>query len=162
MDEIIYVTRDLDDADAAGADPFRYRSVAELGRAAFLPWFGRALAGTANGWVDAGDPAATFDALVAKLGAAAATQAWGVAALDGRPVGVIMPQVVPYARALGGMAFLGVFPEARGAGIGARLHAAGLGALARAGVRRYIDRTDARNHAMLRIFARNGCRIAAA
>jgi hypothetical protein len=160
MAEIIYVTRDLDDGDAVRPDPFRYRSVAELGRAAFLPWLGRALAGTANGWVDAGDPAAMLDALSAKLGAAAATHAWGVAALDGQEVGVLMPQVVPYARALGGMAFLGIFPEARGAGLGARLHAAGLGALARAGVRRYLDRTDARNHAMRRIFARNGCRVA--
>ena len=74
------------------------------------------------------------------------------------PVGVVLPQPYPDEPGTGSLFYIGVMPDRRGAGHGARLHLLGLHELAARGCTRYVGSTDERNPAMVRIFERNGAR----
>jgi len=149
------VTRGLDRLPPTSG--FRLRPLAAVGAETFARCFARALAGTPNRY--APPPAQAWRQAVEATDATFAAEAWALVHQGDRPVGVLMPRWRPIQPERGSMAFVGLFPEARGRGLGPRLHALGLLALARRRARRYRDHTDIENHGMARAFAINGCEV---
>jgi len=96
--------------------------------------------------------------LVAYAGDAFDPARWLLVSDAAGPVGVVLPQPYPDEPGTGSLFYIGVMPDRRGAGHGARLHLLGLHELAARGCTRYVGSTDERNPAMVRIFERNGAR----
>jgi RimJ/RimL family protein N-acetyltransferase len=153
----IYVGRDLANLGEVES-PFTWRTLDEIGAQEFLEWLIR---------VSEGDPfeeeprdyKREYQELLEHAGERLDRRLWRVALQDGLPVGLILPLSFGGDPERGTLSYVGVLPEFRGQGIGARLHLAGLALLAGAGVQRYVGSTDVRNEAMARVFARNGCTV---
>jgi ribosomal protein S18 acetylase RimI-like enzyme len=157
--EVVEVSRSLRCWRAP--DPFTHRTLAELGERAFGAQVDLALVGLRNRYALGLDGRGLIAATRAAVGPAFDPATWSVAFAGDDAIGVVMAQRLPDEAGVGVLVFLGVRPERRGRGLGRKLHAAGLGILARAGATRYRDRTDVENEPMLRIFAANGCRVVA-
>jgi GNAT superfamily N-acetyltransferase len=163
---VIHVARALDDvADLHVGDrgaPARLREIAlrDFGERLFAGCFERAFAGSPNRY-GARDPARAFQRMRARAGAQA-DELWRVLCDGDVAVGVAMPSVVAddgVPGLTGTLAFVGLFPAARGLGLGRHAHRACLMTMASAGAVRYRDSTDVANRPMLRTFMSNGCRV---
>ena len=153
----IYVERQLEGYTSPYHDPFLYRSLSEVGEEQFI----RILAEAATGdpFEDAAaSPEARFRRLVNYAGNAFDPERWMVAYAGNEEIGVILPQSYYDQPQQGTLFYIGVMPRHRRRGYGPILHATGLAMLAHQGVQEYVGTTDVRNHAMIRVFKRNGCR----
>lgn len=81
---------------------------------------------------------------------------WVLASDNHGPIGAVLPQRHPDVPSQGTIYYLGVIPERRSQGHGARLHLLGLQRLRRLGVERYVGSTDQQNTVMLQVFRQNG------
>lgn len=82
--------------------------------------------------------------LVAYAGDAFDPARWLLVSDAAGPVGVVLPQPYPDEPGTGSLFYIGVMPDRRGAGHGARLHLLGLHELAARGCTRYVGSTDER------------------
>jgi RimJ/RimL family protein N-acetyltransferase len=141
--------------------PFAWRTLAEIGDAEFRSLLARASEG--DPFEDEGprDYEREYRELVEYAGERLDRTLWRVALLDGEPVGVVLPHSFGGEPEEGSVFYVAILPEQRGRGLGRRLHRAGLALLAAAGVQRYVGSTDVRNEPMARVFAGNGCKVAA-
>jgi GNAT superfamily N-acetyltransferase len=155
--EKVFVERDLERFEPRHEDPFRYRSLAEIGEDRFLEVMSEAAVGDPFEEPGRRDPRSDFRDLIAYAGARFDPTWWRVAYLGRDPVGVVLPQVYSDRANEGTLFYVGVLPAFRGRGFGRALHASGLAFLACRGVRRYVGSTDARNLPMIAVFRANGC-----
>lgn len=153
-----YVERSLvQGLPAPAADSFTYTPLALCGRDAFIfvlaeleepPAHLSALEHAREGFAE----------LEAMAGEALDAETWQLALLDGKAAGLVLPQAFPDNPEEGTLFFVGLRPDYRGRGLGHVIHARGLAILAEKGVKRYLGSTATSNHAMCRVFARNGCK----
>jgi len=154
----IFVERELSDVSFGYEDPFTYETLEEIGEDRFLEIMVRAAAGDPFEEDDSADPRIKFEELIKYAGGMYDPGKWFVLRLDGKPAGVLLPQVFERDTSTGTVFYIGVLPEFRGRGLGAVIHSKGLSLLAEEGARMYIGSTDTRNVPMIRIFEKNGCR----
>lgn len=152
-----FVERHLQEAVPVPPRDLDFISLAQVGRPAFV----QALLTASQG-----DPFETstpesaeqdFSDLVEYAGDAFDPEGRLLAQQSGEMVGVLLPQRYPDQPHTGTLFYIGVFPQARGRGLGRRLHAEGLQRLQARDVTLYQGSTDLRNEAMRRVFAANGC-----
>jgi RimJ/RimL family protein N-acetyltransferase len=155
--EKAFVKKDVSGYRAPEEDPLEYETLSDLGEDRFIELLSEAAAGDPFEDVSKRDPRHDFRELVEYAGSAFDATCWRVASLEGRPVGVVLPQEFADSEHEGTLFYVGVLPEFRGRGFGTILHASGLAFLAEHGVTKYIGSTDTRNHPMMRVFERNGC-----
>jgi ribosomal protein S18 acetylase RimI-like enzyme len=155
--EKVFVERDLERFVSERADPFGYRSLAEIGEDRFLEVMIEA--STGDPFEDPGsrDPRSDFRDLIEYAGERFDPTWWRVAYLERSPVGIVLPQAFSDRTNEGTLFYVGVLPEFRGRGFGKVLHESGLGFLAARGVKRYVGSTDARNLPMIAVFRANRC-----
>lgn len=153
----VHVARSLDGFAPADADPFTYRPVREVGRAAMLALLAEI--------IPPAEQARRHESIAERfesfIGAAHRSDGidaslWHVAELDGAPAGIVLGQRFPE---LGTLLYCGLRPALRGRGLGAALHHHALARLRRAGATAYRDSTTRENAAMQRVFARHGCKV---
>jgi len=154
----IFVERDLTTLGAV-ASSFTWRTLIAIGDREFLWWLERAAEGDPATEGEPRDPEREYQELLDHAGERLDRTLWRVAVLQGEAVGVVLPHVVGGDPPEGTLLYVGVLPECRKRGIGARLHLTGLSLLAGAGARRYFGSTDVLNEPMARVFARNECEI---
>lgn len=152
-----FVERSLEQPVTVPPHELDFVSLAQVGRPAFV----QALLTASEG-----DPFETstpesaeqdFSDLVEYAGDAFDPEGWLLARQGGEAVGVVLPQRYPDQPHAGTLFYIGIFPQARGRGLGRVLHAEGLRRLQEQGVTLYQGSTDLRNEAMRRVFAANGC-----
>ncbi len=144
------------DSSGVQLEVFQFKSLAQLGTADFLAYM--VAAATDDPEASAlSDPEAEFQELLAHADSAFDPHDWFVAFQKDEAVGVVLPQVFADKPSEGTLSYIGVLPAQRGKGLGAKLHLWGLEQLRQRGVIRYIGSTGSTNHAMQRIFIRNGC-----
>lgn len=131
------------------------RTLAAAGEEVFRSVLGRALASQPNRYL-AADAGGLIRLLEARPRAGEDRRLWSVVSAEGADIGVILPRL-----SRGSLGFMGLVAEARGRGLGEALHRLGLWLLGSHGATTYRDMTDVRNAAMVAIFKRNGCRLAA-
>jgi RimJ/RimL family protein N-acetyltransferase len=135
---------------------YALRSLAEVGEETFAAAMDRAAEGDAFEGEGPRDPLAELRDLIELAGERFDATGWFVLVEGDEPAGVLLPQRT--GRREGTIFYLGVVPERRGRGLGRAIHALGLRLLGERGAARYAGSTDTRNEAMVRVFARNGCR----
>jgi ribosomal protein S18 acetylase RimI-like enzyme len=155
--EKVFVERDLEGFVPERDDPFRYRSLAEIGEDRFLEVMIEAATGDPFEDPGSRDPRSDFRDLIEYAGERFDPTWWRVAYLERSPVGIVLPQVFSDRTNEGTLFYVGVLSEFRGRGFGKVLHESGLAFLAARGVKRYVGSTDARNLPMIAVFRANGC-----
>ncbi len=156
--EKVFVQKDISGYASPYEDRCVYRTLAEVGEERFIEIMTEAARGDPFEDVTKRDPRRDFRELIAYAGEKFDPTWWRAAFLDGRPVGVVLPQAFAGSDREGSLFYVGVVADYRGRGLGRTLHAGGLEFLARGGIVRYVGSTDSRNLPMLTIFAANGCR----
>ncbi len=153
----VVVRRALENYVSPYPSPFQFRSLADLG---VEPFAAIMLAASEGDPFDVTPPEESVSALqhlIDLAGSRFDPTSWHIALHGDEPAGVVLPQEYADTPGLGTLFYIGILPPFRGRGWGKILHALGLHALVRSGVARYVGSTDARNVAMLRVFAANGC-----
>ncbi len=149
--------------EAVSFTPLAYKTLAELGEKAFLAYLTAAATDDPEGSA-AENPEQEFQELLAHAGDAFRPEQWFVVfdsadSPTSRAVGVLLPQQFSDKPSEGTLSYLGVMPDFRGQGYGARLHQRGLDLLFSWGVKRYIGSTGQTNLAMQRVFEKNACTL---
>jgi ribosomal protein S18 acetylase RimI-like enzyme len=144
-------------------DPFSYRSLGELGTAAFVEAFKLVCVDSAG--IDVVEylqrPETEFRGLVEYAGSAFDPDDWLLAFTGGELAGMVLPQRFHDTPAEGTLFLIALVPAQRQRGYGKILHAKGLEALATRGVERYVGSTHVDNTPMIRVFEQNGCQLGA-
>lgn len=156
----IALSKSLFSRDLAGYrtpydDPMHYRTLDDVPRELFDEVLDTAHIGDPLEESTAHERSA-LEAYISLAGDAFESRRWRIAELEGRPVGVILPQIFPDLRTVGTLFHIGILPEFRGRGLGRILHAKGLELLSDE-VDSYVGSTHVLNTPMIRIFERNGC-----
>ena len=154
-----YARRSLVDFEHLREDPFRYKSLTELGDQAFIFALKEVNQKLISRDVDPLNPEKEFYDLVKFAGASFNPLYWEVAYLDSEIAGVVCPQRYDDKPNEGSIFYFGLIPRCRGKGFGKVLHARGLSRLKAQGVTEYVGSTDIQNHAMIRTFINNNCRL---
>jgi len=83
---------------------------------------------------------------------------WYIASVNGKIIGLIMPQIFADKADEGSLFYIGVLPNERNKGYGKILFQAGLQILKERGAKRYIGSTNTGNKPMLKLFEGNNCK----
>jgi RimJ/RimL family protein N-acetyltransferase len=158
-----YAQRDIVGFASPYADPFAYRTLADLGNPVFVSAFARVCAESQGadvlGYLQ--NPEAEFNGLIELAGCSFDANHWLLAFHAEELAGMVLPQRFPELPQAGTLLHIALVPEFRRRGYGKVLHAKGLERLAGLGVVRYVGSTHVDNTAMIRVFQENGCRLTA-
>jgi len=152
--KIIY-TKDLDEHEFLFEDNFEYRSLKETGIEEFLQTYKLVLSEDPEGNVD---PKTDFNDLVEYAGAGFDPGKWLLVMLNGKAIGVIMPQKYESKESIGGDMHIGIIPEERNMGYGKILFSKSLQLLKDDGIKKYIGSTNVNNIPMRKVFEFSGCK----
>lgn len=83
---------------------------------------------------------------------------WYIASINGKKIGLIMPQIFAGAADEGSLFYIGVLPGERNKGYGKILFSAGLQILKERGAKRYLGSTNTGNKPMIKLFEENNCK----
>jgi RimJ/RimL family protein N-acetyltransferase len=152
--KILY-TKNLDEHEFLYKDIFRYRSLEETGTEEFLEMYKHVLTNDPEGRIDY---RFHFNDIVDYAGAGYNPKKWFLVMLNGKPIGLILPQKFETEESLAGIFHIGLVPEERSKGYGKILFSKCLQLLKDDGIKKYIGSTNVNNIAMRKVFESAGCK----
>lgn len=155
----VFVERNLTTLGSS-TDPVTARwaltTLADVGLEEFAALLLRASEGDPFETSTAESATSDLQALIDGAGDAFDPTQWVIASDGNGVIGAVLPQRQADAPKTGTIFYMGVIPERRTQGHGARLHMLGLQRLRRLGVDKYVGSTDQQNTAMIQVFRQNG------
>jgi RimJ/RimL family protein N-acetyltransferase len=151
--KMIY-TKNLDEHEFLYKDIFQYRTLEETGKEDFLKIFKNVLYD---------DPEANedyriqFKDMIEHAGTKYNPKKWFLVMLNGKPIGVILPQRFESKESIGGIFHIGLIPEERNKGYGKILFSKCLQLLKEDGIKKYIGSTNINNISMRKVFESGSC-----
>ena len=136
-------------------DIFDYKSIDEMGLEKFLKVFKEATEDDPERDASCED---YFNGLVEMAGEKYEPKNWKAVVLDGKYIGIILPQIFPGYEDLGGIFSIDLIPEERNKGYGRIMFSKCLEILKELGIKKYIGSTNVLNKPMRRVFEIGSCK----
>lgn len=147
-------TKNLEEHQSLYENIFEYKSLEETGRNEFLKIF----KDVREEFDKLIEPEILLDDLIRLAGEKYNPKNYKIALLNGKEIGVIMPQIFPDKPEWGGVFHIGIVPDERNKSYGRIIHSKALDILREQGAVKYLGSTNINNKPMIRLFELNDCK----